>query len=130
MEGATRKLDYPLDAVTRTTEGGKLMEPKNQLADLIQDAVRGCARYWALLIARYLTEHGVAILPCKMGDEVWGIKSFNNGGKRVKKGIVYQMFYGEDMKLCIAVKGVCRGVWNEKVFATEEDARRALEEQI
>lgn len=79
--------------------------------------------------ADYLTSHGVTILPCKMGDEVWGIKSFNNGGKRVKKGIVHQMFYGENMKLCIAVKGVCRGVWNEKVFASEEDARRALEEQ-
>ncbi len=77
----------------------------------------------------YLIANGVTILPCKMGDEVWGIKSFNNNGKRVKKGIVHQMFYGEDMRLCIAVKGVCRGVWGEKVFATEEDARRALEGQ-
>lgn len=103
------------------------MEPKNQLADLLQRIVQGSHRYWAILVASALTEHGVTVLPCKMGDEVWGIKSFNNDGKRVKKGIVHQMFYGEDMQLCIAVKGVCRGVWNEKVFATEEDARRALE---
>lgn len=104
------------------------MEPKNQLADLLQQIVQGCHRYWAILVASSLTERGVTILPCKMGDEVWGIKSFNNGAKRVKKGVVHQMFYGEDMKLCVAVKGVCRGVWGEKVFATEEDALKALED--
>ncbi len=75
----------------------------------------------------YLMRNGVTVLPCKMGDEVWGIKSFNHDGKRVKKGVVHQMFYGDDMRLCIAVKGVCRGVWGKKVFATEEEALKVLE---
>ena len=103
------------------------MEPTNQLADLIQSIVQGCHRCWAILVASALTEHGVTILPCKIGDEVWGISSYNHGGKRVKKGVVHQMFYGDDMRLCIAVKGVCCGVWGEKVFATEEEALKVLE---
>ena len=60
-------------------------------------------------------------VPCKMGDLVWGIKKHSYGMK-VKPGIVSQMFYGEDMRLCICVKNVCRGEWGKNVFATEEEA--------
>lgn len=80
--------------------------------------------------ANHLLSNGVTILPCKIGDEVWGISSYNHCSKHVKKGIVHEMFYGDDMRLCIAVKGVCRGVWGEKVFGTEEEALKALEEQV
>lgn len=61
-------------------------------------------------------------LPCKIGDMVWGIKKFNHETKSVKQGIVHMMFFGEDMRLCICVKGVCRGEWGKNVFATKEEA--------
>lgn len=61
-------------------------------------------------------------LPCKIGDMVWGIKKFNYETKQVKQGIVHMMFFGEDMRLCICVKGVCRGEWGKNVFATREEA--------
>ena len=32
---------------------------KDKLIELIQDAVGGCARHWAEIIANYLIEHGV-----------------------------------------------------------------------
>lgn len=67
-------------------------------------------------------------LPCKIGDSAWGIKKFNNGAERVLQGIVYQMFFGEDMRLCICVRGICRGEWGKKVFATKEEAEKELED--
>ncbi len=64
-------------------------------------------------------------LPCKIGDLVWGIKRWNYGQKAIQ-GVVNQMYFGEDMRLCICVKNVCRGEWGKKVFATKEEAEAAL----
>lgn len=65
-------------------------------------------------------------LPCKMGDEVWGIRRNGNFYQKVMKGKVFQMFFGDDMRLCISVKNVCRGEWGKSVFATQEEAEAAL----
>lgn len=60
-------------------------------------------------------------VPCKMGDLVWGIRK-HHSGPRVKQGVVSQMYFGEDMRLCISVKNVCCGEWGKNVFATKEEA--------
>lgn len=66
-------------------------------------------------------------LPCKIGDEVWGLKIYRN--RRIAtKGKVHQMYFGDDMRLCICVKNVCRGEWGVNVFATKEEAEAALPE--
>ena len=65
------------------------------------------------------------VLPCRIGDSVWGIRKHNRG-KEVKQGTVYQMFFGEHMQLCLCVKNVCRGEWGKNVFATKEEAEAAL----
>lgn len=44
---------------------------KRRLADLVQEAVGGCARNWADVIAGHLLDNGVTVLPCKIGDEFW-----------------------------------------------------------
>jgi len=67
-------------------------------------------------------------IPCKMGDVVWGIKKYCHG-QQVKQGTVHQMFFGDDMRLCICVKNVCRGEWGKNVFATKEEAEAALAER-
>ena len=68
------------------------------------------------------------ILPCKVGDEVWAIRTYGNGTKVPQKGKVSEMYYiDESMRLCIVVKGVCRGEWGKRVFATLEDADRYLQ---
>ena len=65
-------------------------------------------------------------IPCRMGDEVWGLAIYH--GRRIaKKGKVYQMYFGDDMSLCICVKSVCRGEWGVNVFATEAEATAAVE---
>lgn len=71
---------------------------------------------------------GGDIFPCKVGDEVWAIRTFGNGKKVPQKGKVSEMYYiDESMRLCIVVKGITRGRWGEKVFPTFEDADRYLQ---
>ena len=66
-------------------------------------------------------------LPCKVGDEVWAIRSYSNSNKAIKKGIVSEMYYiDESMRLCIVVKGVARGEWGKVVFPTYESAQEKL----
>ena len=64
-------------------------------------------------------------LPCKIGDEVWGLKIYRDV-RIPKKGVVHQMYFGEDMTLCICVKNVCRGQWGRNIFATREEAEAAI----
>lgn len=68
-----------------------------------------------------------AIIPCKIGDEVYAVKPYRNC-KRIYKGKVTQMYFvGEEMKLAIVVNSIARGEWGKAVFATEEEAKRAIE---
>lgn len=68
------------------------------------------------------------VLPCKIGDEVWVIRSFK-GIKRPQKGTVGEMLFTSEMKLMIVVSHVARGLWGEKIFATKEDAEKAIGER-
>lgn len=65
-------------------------------------------------------------LPCKIGDELWAIRSYK--GKKVPiKGKVSEMYYvDESMRLCIVVKCVARGEWGKTVFPTYEAAAEYL----
>ena len=67
-------------------------------------------------------------LPCKVGDEVWAIRTYNNGRQVPQKGKVSEIYFiDESMQPCIVVKGITRGRWDEKVFPTFEDADRYLQ---
>ena len=49
------------------------MSDKEQLIELIQNAVNGCARNWAEIIADHLIANGVIVPPCKVGSIVYCI---------------------------------------------------------
>ncbi len=66
------------------------------------------------------------ILPCKIGDLVWAIRSFK-GICHPQQGIVSEIYFTQDMRLQIVVKNVARGLWNERVFSTYEEAVAAIE---
>lgn len=66
--------------------------------------------------------------PCKIGDTVWAIRNYS-GTNKVVPGKVSEMFFREDMSICIVVKHVARGIWGEVVFGTYEQAKAVLEEQ-
>lgn len=78
-----------------------------------------------------LEEQGrLVVLPCKVGDTVFGIHRHQKRGAFVMEGEVNEMYFAEeDMRLCIVVKGSCRGEWGKVVFGTREDAEKALEGQ-
>ncbi len=84
--------------------------------------------YLRLIIRDQPTVDAV-VLPCKIGDEVWGIRRSNKGALAPHRGIVSHMVFSEDMKLCIVVQHICRGEWGKKVFATYEDACAAIRER-
>lgn len=54
----------------------KVLTMQDRLIDLIQTSVGGCARHWAEVIADYLIENGVVVLPCKVGDVVYVVKPY------------------------------------------------------
>ena len=64
-------------------------------------------------------------VPLKIGDEAWAIRNYN-GVKHAQKGTVREMFYTQDMRLCIAVDRVARGEFGKKVFRTKEEAEAAI----
>ena len=79
-------------------------------------------------LADHLLAHGVIVLPCKVGDEVWGIRSYH-GVKHPQQGRVDEMYFTSDMRLNIRVKHICIGNWGEKIFATREEAEAALRKE-
>ena len=65
-------------------------------------------------------------IPCKIGDEVWGIRLYYHTKQPIKGKVSEIYFIDESMRPCIVVKGVCRGYWGEKIFATQDDAEKML----
>ena len=52
------------------------------------------------------------------------------GHPRVFQGIVSEMLFTQDMRLCIVVRFTARGEWGKVVFATEQEALAAIEERM
>lgn len=65
------------------------------------------------------------VLPCKVGDTVWGIRNYN-GVSHPQQGKVDQMYYTNDMRLHIKIKHICIGEWGNKIFLTREEAEAAI----
>lgn len=80
-------------------------------------------------VADHLLSNEVVVLPCKIGDMVWAVRSFR-GGPKVKAGIVHQMWFTGDMKLIVDVKNTVRGIWGVDVFATKQEAYRRLADEL
>ena len=66
------------------------------------------------------------LLPCKIGDIAWAIRDYK-GTKIPQRGIVNEMFFTADMRLCIVVKHIARGEWGKTIFATYEEAKAEIE---
>jgi hypothetical protein len=100
----------PLDAAIIGLRGGKQLLSTSRIAD-------------------HLLANGVTVLPCKIGDTVWGIR-YHTGVPYIKQGTVSEMAYLEDMRLAIAVKFApkynTRGFWGVTIFATREECEAAL----
>lgn len=116
------------DPISRTALLAKIEEAQKSLQsdnsaiwELNKNYFKGLA--WAFNL---VVEAPTVMLPCKIGDVVWGIKKCCSSFK-VIEGHVSQMFFvDEDMRLCICVDRACRGEWGKRVFATKEEAEEAV----
>ena len=110
---------------------------RDRLIELIQNAVNGCARHWAEIIADHLLANGVIVPPCKVGDFVWLVftpkypANPNDYGKWfMSDDGVQRIIYGK--------KGLSIETWNmgvipakelgKKLFLTKEQAEEKLKE--
>ena len=67
--------------------------------------------------------------PCKVGDEVWCVRDTRIYNKPVK-GTVTEIYFRDNMDMCIVVRRLYRGRWGERVFATEKEAQAAIDRRL
>ena len=101
------------------------MSDKDRLIELIQNAVNGCARHWAEIIADYLLANGVIVPPCKLGDKVYlitldkTVEEYTvNGVCQYTNGIFVELI---DFDRIFDIPA-------HKVFLTKEQAEEKLKE--
>lgn len=68
-----------------------------------------------------------AEVPCKIGDFVWAIRKYH-GAPHPQQGKVSEMYFTKEMRLQIVVSHIARGYWGETIFATYEEAEKAIKE--
>ena len=116
---------------------------KHRLSDMIQNAVGGCAKHWADIIADHLLANGVIVLPVKVGQTVY-VPWWGDGQRGVAYVEVDEInFYDSKMNYMFLIDmasddesfnqafggwitGDCIG---DTVFLTREEAEKALAER-
>ena len=104
---------------------------RDRLIELIQNAVGGCARHWAEVIADHLLANGVIVPPCKVGQTVWFIR------KDIKSEIVETNVEKIVLKQGgLYIKLGCNSMYEttcnsigKTVFLSREEAEAALAER-
>lgn len=120
------------------------MTDRERLIDFIIDAVEGCARNWAELIADHLLEMGVIVPPCKMGDTVYVIPSeatvplnIINGHPELNR--VYRQKVSEIgiyptrkylLRTCDGLQSVHCDSYGDTWYLSEAEAVKALEKRV
>ena len=92
----------------------------------MSDFARSCADLTSL---REILDDAPAVpaivLPCKVG----GVRDTRIYNKPVK-GVVTEIYFRDNMDMCIVVRRLCRGRWGERVFATEQEAQAAIDRRV
>ena len=105
------------------------MTDRDRLIELIQNAVDGCARYWAKIIADHLIANGVIVSPCKVGDDVYWIDSDTNEIRCVKNDIKAVCYFGNDnFKVITKDENIPEDIGTRWCLLTKEEAEEKLKE--
>ena len=168
LEGTNGKLSSDVfgrfygEAIDRLAElesNNDKYSEREKIIMLIQDAVNGCARHWAELIADNLLANGVHLdnnsrfleLPCKVGDKVYRLKTLTEVGKCIGCEYYFAGGMGDSPECektrigdrppeCIEIEEVTLDLkdiyfclymddFGKNVFLTREEAEKALEER-
>ena len=107
---------------------------RDRLIELIQTSVGGCARHWAEVIADHLLAAGVIVPPCKVGDDLYGIRtSAKTGETYVEELEVAEVMYFSIRGVrpftiaCFGGKKYDNADFGKIVFLTREEAEKAME---
>ena len=110
------------------------MNDRDKLIELIQDAVNGCARHWAEIIADHLLANGVIVPPCKLGQMLYDIGEYVLG---VVAPDIYEL-RADEMTIEKGADGGLNFVYDgmyinnedigKTVFLTKEEAEEKLKE--
>ena len=105
---------------------------RDRLTEMIQNAVGGCARNWAQVIADHLLANGVIVPPCKVGQTVYSIVE---GINLVLVGEVYEYVVGREH---FVFRSTRKGYFTldfteidigKTVFLSREEAEKSLRER-
>ena len=105
------------------------MTDRERLIRLMQEASQSKSDYAGNIglgqIADYLLEHGVIVLPCKVGDTIYQID-----GVRIYASTIYEITYTENKVIFVTENVVFdeRAI-NNSIFLTREEAEKALKER-
>ena len=112
---------------------------RDRLSNMIQNAVNGCAKYWADVIADHLLAEGVIVPPCKVGQTVFYLTSIDTekelNVREIFQGYVVANAY-DGKSIWLSVK-YTNGLFyyhdskdfGKTVFLTKEEAEKALAER-
>ena len=100
---------------------------RDRLIELIQNAVGGCARYWAEVIADHLLANGVIVPPVGIGQTVYCIR-YDKARKPFVKPLEIRSIttYGIGKFSVFTTRD---DTWGVTAFANEEEAKKALAER-
>ena len=106
------------------------MTDRDRLIELIQNAVNGCARHWAEIIADYLLANGVIVPPCKVGDTVYRLKMSLHTKRIVVEELEVERIAISFEKTQVFCKGYAHSptIFGKTVFLTKEEAEEKLKE--
>lgn len=98
---------------------------RDRLIEMIQNAVGGCARHWAEVIADHLLANGVIVPPVGIGQTVYCIR-YDKARKPFVKLLEIRSIttYGIGKFSVFTTRD---DTWGVTAFATEEEAEKALE---
>lgn len=112
---------------------------RDKLSNMIQDAVDGCAKNWADIIADHLLSEGVIVPPCKVGTTLYFLY---NRPHADKPDLTIKIYETADWYFDIDKDGIVINTRNihscnkkydyylgETVFLTREEAEKALAER-
>ena len=105
------------------------MTDRERLIRLMREAYRSKYDYAGNIglgqIADYLIEHGVIVLPCKVGDTIYQID-----GVRIYASTIYEITYTENKVIFVTENVVFdeRAI-NNSIFLTRKEAEKALKER-
>lgn len=101
---------------------------RDRLIELIQNAVNGCARHWAEIIADHLLANGVIVPPCKVGDTVYRIsQKFHTKVKYIEKTTVSRIAIDKNgIFIFCTCNPIVGCVFGKTVFASCDEAEKIL----